>query len=158
MKKVTLIVFAIFIAGIVIAQESPSIIGEVDYYNATRYVGGRNCARTPAGDLVVVFEPGSGYTNQDVWYYTYNSIFSSWDAAAQLSQSTTNATGTPAVVADENGKIYAMWKEKRGDDRSHAMFSTWENGLWAAPKVADQLFGCKSCPRKKWHNVRSLGR
>ena len=137
MRKVTLIVFAIFLTGIAIAQESPSIIGEVDYYNATRYVGGRNCARTPAGDLVVVFEPSSGYTNQEVWYYTYNSIFSSWDPPAQLSQSTTNATGTPALVADEDGKIYAVWKEKRDDDRRHAMFSTWENGLWSTPKVAE---------------------
>ncbi len=137
MKRATLIVFAIFLAGTVIAQESPSIIGEVDYYNATRYVGGRNCARTPAGDLVVVFEPGSDYTNQDIWYYTYNSIFSSWDAPAQLSQSTTNDAGTPAVVADENGKIYAVWKEKRDDGRRHAMFSIWENGLWSTPKVAE---------------------
>lgn len=137
MKKVTLIVFAIFLAGIVVAQESPSIIGEVDYYNATRYAGGRNCARTPAGDLVVVFEPAAGYTNQDIWYYTYNSIFSSWDAPAQLSQSTTNDAGTPAVIADESGKIYAVWKELLEDGRRHAMFSIWEDGLWSTPTVAE---------------------
>ena len=137
MKRVLMVALLFLFAGSLWAQESPSVIGEVDYYNATRYCGGRNSARTPAGDLVVVFEPGSKYTNQDIWYYTYNSIFQSWDPAQQLSKSTTNATGTPAVVADDNGNIYATWKEKRDDGRRHLMFSVWKDGLWSEPVVAE---------------------
>ena len=137
MKRVLMVALFFLFAGSIWAQESPSVIGEVDYYNATRYCGARNSARTPAGDLIVVFEPGSKYTNQDIWYYTYNSIFGSWDPAQQLSKSTTNATGVPAVVADDDGKIYATWKEKRDDGRRHLMFSIWKDGLWSESVVAE---------------------
>ena len=137
MKRILMVALFFLIAGSVLAQESPSVIGEVDYYNATRYCGARNSARTPAGDLVVVFEPGSKYTNQDIWYYTYNSIFQSWDPAQQLSKSTTNSTGVPAVVADDSGNVYATWKEKRDDGRRHLMFSVWRDGLWSDPIVAE---------------------
>ncbi len=135
-RPVIFLVFFLFAASLW-AQESPSVIGEVDYYNATRYCGARNSARTPMGDLIVVFEPGSKYTNQDIWYYTYNSIFNSWDPPQQLSKSTTDATGVPAVVADDGGIVYATWKEKRDDGRRHLMFSQWKDGLWSEPVVAE---------------------
>ena len=139
MRKRVTAVFALLLilsATSVLAQEDLSVIGEVDYYNATRYCGARNSARTPQGDLVVVFEPGSDYTNQDIWYYTYNSIFGSWDPAQQLSHSTENATGVPAVVADDSGRIYATWKEKWSDGRRHLMFAVWKDGLWSDPVQA----------------------
>ncbi len=125
------------------AQTSGQPITEIDYFNATRYSGARNIARTTDGYVIVVFEPGSGWTNQDIWYANYNPAFMSWDVA-QLSQSTTNATGIPAVVADEAGHVFAAWKEKADDGTRNAMFSkcTFQDAFthsWTTPVIADTI-------------------
>ena len=142
MKKLFLIV-VLFSASAILAQKSLTPITEVDYYNATRYTGARNIARTTAGDVVVVFEPGSGYTNMDIWYAVYNSVFTHWDVA-QLSKSSTNATGIPAVIAVDSSHIYAAWKEKATDGKRNAMFSKCTfidqfTHQWTDPVVADTI-------------------
>ncbi len=139
MKRVLTIVALLVLTTVLLAQQNLVPICEVDYYNATRYSGARNSARSSNGDLIVVFEPGSDYTNMNIWYVTYNWIFGSWDPPVQLSQSTTNATGVPAVVADNTGKIYATWKEKKDNGKRDLMFSVWENGLWSTPVTADTI-------------------
>ncbi len=143
MKRNIFLLGLFFLTASLFAQENLSVITEVDYYNATRYSGARNIARTQDGNVIVVFEPGSGYANMDIWYAVYNSVFKSWDVA-QLSQSTTNATGTPAVVADDSGHVYAAWKEKRADGKRSAMFSkcTFLDAFtheWTTPVEADNI-------------------
>ncbi len=143
MKKIlTLVTFLILSVGL-FAQTVGEPITEIDYFNATRYSGARNIARTTDGYVIVVFEPASGWTNQDIWYATYNTAFGSWDVA-QLSQSTTNATGIPAVIADESGHVFAAWKEKADDGRRNAMFSkcTFQDAFtqtWSTPVIADTI-------------------
>jgi hypothetical protein len=126
-----------------LAQNTNRAITEIDYEGATRYCGARNIARTTNGYVVVVYEPGTKYTNQQIWYATYNPTFSSWDVA-QLSNSPVNDTGTPAVLATEDGKIYATWKEDSGDARRNAMFSICSfvdqfSHSWSTPVVADTI-------------------
>ncbi len=139
MKRILPFILILLIGGALLAQQNLVPICEVDYYNATRYSGARNIARTTNGDVIVVFEPGGNYVNMDIWYVTYNWIFGSWDPPVQLSQSTTNATGVPAVVADESGHVLATWKEKKSNDKRDIMFSRWEYGLWSAPVTADTI-------------------
>lgn len=120
----------------IFAQTSPSSVCEVDYFNATRYVGSRNLARSTNGEVVVVFEPGSAYfdNNQEIHYVTYNSIFGNWDPATALSQSSDNATGIPSVAANDNGQIMATWKELVGETGvRELMFSTFSGGIWSDP-------------------------
>lgn len=111
--------------GILLAQESPGVVTEVDYFNATRYAGGRNIARTANGNVAVVFEPAAAYTNgsQDIHYVVYNSAFKSWEVA-KLSNSVDNATGIPAIVAHPTQEyLYTAWKEKNSNGDRDAMFS-----------------------------------
>ncbi len=125
----------------VYGQTNNTIVAEVDYFNATRYSGARNIARTTDGNILVVFEPASGYTdnNQDIHYVTYNSFFNEWDPAVPLSQSTQNATGIPALVADDAGRAFASWKELGDDGVRNMMFSMWEGGAWSTPVIADNI-------------------
>lgn len=117
-------------------------VTEVDYFNATRYTGGRNIARTPTGEAVIVFEPAGGFTNMEIQYVT-SSFFGGWDPPQQLSNSAFNATGTPAVIADDKGNIYAVWKEKNGEtELRDIMIAKWTNaGLWSFPLIAHNLTG-----------------
>lgn len=142
MKK---ILFAAILSAIftlpIFGQESVSQVTEIDYFNALRYVGGRNIARTTDGYAVVIYEPGSAYTNQDIWYAYYNTSFGTWDIS-QLSKSTTGSTGTPAIVADDKGMIYASWKEKmdngnRGLMYSNLSFTDEFTYTWTTPVRAD---------------------
>ncbi len=146
MKYLVTILILLFSGSLLMAQESLSKVCEVDYWNATRYSGGRNIARTPAGNVVVVFEPGSNYTNgsQDIHYAIYNSIFGSWDVA-KLSHSPSNATGTPAIVADPDSNVcYAVWKQKNESGDRDLMFSKLTfldqyTSVWSDPVVADNV-------------------
>ncbi len=146
MNKLVLYLSMLLLSGSVLAQDSLSTICEVDYFNATRYAGGRNIARTPNGNVVVVFEPASNYTNgsMDIHYAIYNSIFGSWDVA-KLSNSPENATGIPAIIAHPDSEIaYAVWKELASDGKRNAMFSklTFIDAFthqWSAPVVADNI-------------------
>jgi len=143
MKK-TFLLLLFFVSTIgITAQGLNSIITEIDYNNATRYTGGRKIARSTDGYVVVIFEPGSSWTNQDTWYAIYNSVFSSWDVA-QLSNSLQNDTGTPAVFADETGKIFGVWKEQAADTKRNAMFSACTfvdefTHSWSTPVIADDI-------------------
>ncbi len=142
MKKL-LTFLGIIISVSVFAQTSLAPVTEIDYNNATRYTGARNIARTPDGSVVVVYEPGSDYTNADIWYAMYNKAFATWDIA-QLSQSSTGATGVPAIIAGEDNHMYAAWKEKANDGKRNAMFSKLTiidefTHQWSAPVVADDI-------------------
>ncbi len=123
------------------AQANNSIVAEVDYFNATRYAGSRNIARTSNGNLLVVFEPAAAFTdgNQEIHYVTYNSFFNEWDPAVALSQSSQNSTGIPSIVADDNGRAFASWKELMDDGKRDMMFSKWEGGSWSTPISADDV-------------------
>ncbi len=146
MNKVLLFMSMVLLSGTLLAQTSLAPVCEVDYYNATRYAGGRNIARTPAGNVVVIFEPASNYTNgsMDIHYATYNSIFGNWDVA-KLSNSVDNATGLPAIIAHPDSNIcYAAWKEKNAEGKRDAMFSklTFVDAFthqWSTPVVADDI-------------------
>ncbi|NOX19268.1 MAG: T9SS type A sorting domain-containing protein [Chlorobi bacterium] len=143
MKKNYLLVVIFLLTASLFAQENLSVITEIDYFNATRYSGARNIARTNDGNVIVVFEPAGGFANQEIWYSVFNSAFQTWDVA-QLSHSTTNSTGTPAVVADESGHVYAAWKEKRADGKRSEMFSkcTFIDAFtheWTTPVEADNI-------------------
>ncbi|NOX66843.1 MAG: T9SS type A sorting domain-containing protein [Chlorobi bacterium] len=142
MKK---ILFAAVLLAIytlpIIGQTSVSQVTEIDYFNALRYVGGRNIARTTDGYAIVIYEPGSAYTNQEIWYAYFNTSFGTWDIS-QLSKSTTGSTGTPAIVADDKGMIYASWKEKldngnRGLMYSNLSFTDEFTYTWTTPVRAD---------------------
>ncbi|MEA3286629.1 MAG: T9SS type A sorting domain-containing protein [Candidatus Marinimicrobia bacterium] len=139
MKKMILILLVLALAGL--AQTNNSVVAEVDYFNATRYSGARNIARTSDGNIFVVFEPAADYTegNMEIHYVTYNSFFNEWDPAVPLSQSTENATGIPAVVADDAGRVFASWKELSADGMRDMMFCKWESGSWSTPIVADDI-------------------
>ncbi|NOX19270.1 MAG: exo-alpha-sialidase [Chlorobi bacterium] len=143
MKKIFTSLF-MMLSIAAIAQTSPSIITEVDYYNATRYTGARNIARTTDGYLMVVFEPGTGYPdNTEIHYAYYNQAFTSWDLG-QLSSSTTQATGVPAIIADESGRLYAAWKEEAADGKRNAMsskcnFTDEFTYTWSPPVVSDNI-------------------
>jgi len=143
MKQVLTLLIMITMSFGLYAQTSNSPITEIDYANATRYCGARNIARTTDGYTIVVFEPASGWTNQEIWYANYNSAFGSWDVA-QLSQSTTGTTGIPAVIADNQGHVFAAWKEKADDGTRNAMFSkcTFADAFthsWSTPVIADTI-------------------
>ncbi len=146
MNKTVSILILLFSFGLLWAQENLSKVCEVDYRNATRYSGGRNIARTPGGNVVVVFEPGSQYTNdsQDIHYALYNSIFGSWDVA-KLSNSPSNAAGTPAIIAHPDSDIcYAVWKQKNESGDRDLMFSKLTfldpfTHVWSDPVVADNV-------------------
>lgn len=143
-KTISIIPFLLlFMSVALFAQTSNSVVTEIDYYNALRYTGARNIARTPEGYVVVAYEPGSAYTNQDIWYAYYNSSFGTWDIS-QLSQSSTNATGIPALVADDAGFIHASWKEKISSSSGERklMYSklTFQDEFtykWSTPERAD---------------------
>ena len=154
MKKFLLFIFVLGFSVFTLAQDHLTKICEVDYYNATRYVGGRNIARTPSGNVVIVFEPGANYTNgsQDIHYAVYNSIFGSWDVA-KLSNAwydpgageSTGYTGTPALIAHPDSEIvYAVWKERYSDEKRNAMFAklTFIDAFthqWTTPVIADNI-------------------
>lgn len=142
MKKLffTAILLAIYALPI-IGQASVSQVTEIDYYNALRYVGGRNIARTTDGYAIVIYEPGTAYTNQEIWYAYFNTSFGTWDIS-QLSKSTTGSTGTPAIVADDKGMIYASWKEKMDNGNRGLMYSKLSftdefTYTWTTPVRAD---------------------
>ncbi len=132
-------VIPVLVALPALAQVSPSIVCNQDNYNGTRYVGGRNSARTPAGDLLVVFEPGELYTSQDIYWSAYDAAGGTWSAPAALSSAGYIHTGTPGLAADDTGSIYAYWKEKNGDGDRDAMFAHWSGGSWGAPVLADDI-------------------
>jgi hypothetical protein len=143
MKKI-LITFSVLLLSItILAQQNNSVVTEIDYFNALRYTGARNIARTTDGYVVVAYEPGVNYTNQEIWYAYFNSSFGTWDVS-QLSHSATNATGVPALVADESGHIHASWKEKRSNDSgerslmySKLTFNDEFTYTWSTPVRAD---------------------
>ncbi len=145
MKLKLSFLLVMLLSGILWAQDA-GVICEVDYYNATRYVGGRNIARTANGNVVLVFEPGASYTdgNQNIHYVIYNPVFGTWDVA-QLSDNADNASGTPAVVADpETENVYAVWKEPNSEGVREAMFAklTFIDQFtheWTDPVVADNI-------------------
>ncbi len=127
------------LAGQVLAQPSPSIICNQDYYNASRYIGARNSARTVGGSVVAVFEPAGGYVNQEIWYVTWNTFFDEWDPPQQLSFSPQGTTGVPAVVADEEGNIWAGWKQQNQEGDRDMMAAIWDGVAWSAPMTADAI-------------------
>ncbi len=141
MKRLITLALLLAMINSMYAQQNNSIVTAVDYFNATRYSGARNIARTTDGNVFVVFEPGFDFTggNQEIHYVTYNSFFGTWDPAVTLSQSTQNATGIPAIVADDDGHAYASWKEL-GDDGARSMkFTKFEGGEWSTPVIADNI-------------------
>ena len=77
MIKQYFITFLTLLSTVVVAQSNNSVVAEVDYFNATRYAGARNIARTSDGNVIVVFEPASAYTdaNMEIHYVTYNAFF-----------------------------------------------------------------------------------
>ncbi len=142
MKKIFYLLILVTSATL-FAQTSLAPVTEIDYNNATRYCGARNIARTNDGSVVVVYEPGSDYTNADIWYAMYNAAFQTWDIA-QLSHSSTGSTGVPAIIAGEGNKMYAAWKEKANDGKRNAMFSELTiidefTHEWSTPVVADNI-------------------
>jgi len=141
MQKLIRMTMLLSLSSILLAQANNSVVAEVDYFNATRYSGARNIARTSDGSVLVVFEPAAGYTdgNMDIHYVTYNSFFNEWDPAVALSASAQNATGIPAIVADDNGRAYASWKELGDDGVRNMMFTKWEGGSWSIPVIADNI-------------------
>ncbi len=143
MKNKLITLFFLFLTISLFAQTSNSIVTEIDYFNALRYTGARNIARTPEGYAVVIYEPGSNYTNSDIWYAYYNSSFGTWDIS-QLSHSATGATGVPAIVADDAGFIHASWKEKKNADvgerqlmYSKLSFNDEFTYTWSTPERVD---------------------
>ena len=146
MRKYLIVLMLLLSAGITVAQSSLTPVSEVDIYWATKYSGGRNIARTPAGNAVVLFEPGSGFTNgsQDIQYAVYNSIFNSWDVA-KLSNSPNNTAGVPAIVSHPDSNIcYAVWKEKNTNGLRDAMFAKLSftdayTHQWTSPVTADNI-------------------
>ena len=138
------ILLTVAVAGAVFAaaapaQQSPSIVCNQDYSNATRYIGARNSARSINGDIAVVFEPnGTSPFSSDVYYCTYNPFFQNWDAPQQLGFSPFNAAGIPGVVADEQGSIWAGWKQQMDEGgRRDYMVSKWDGVSWSIPMVAE---------------------
>jgi len=125
--------------GQLFAQPSPSVVCNQDYYNATRYMGARNSARTPGGDIIIAFEPASNYTNQDIWYSTWNSFFEKWDPPQQLSYSPQGYTGIPALVADDDGNIWAGWKQENSQGDRDMAACMWDGFSWGTQVVADTI-------------------
>jgi hypothetical protein len=70
---------------------------------------------------------------------TYNAFFNEWDPAVPLSQSLNNSTGIPAIVADDEGRAFASWKELVADGTRDMVFSKWESGSWSTPVSADNI-------------------
>ncbi len=143
MKKKLITILLLLISIPLFSQTSNSIVTEIDYFNALRYTGARNIARTPEGYTVVAYEPGSAYTNADIWFAYYNASFGTWDIS-QLSNSVTGSTGVPAIVADDAGFIHASWKERRSSEAperslmySKLTFSDEFTYTWSTPERAD---------------------
>ena len=143
MKKKLITLLLLLFSISLFAQTSNSVVTEIDYFNALRYTGARNIARTPEGYAVVAYEPGSAYTNADIWFAYFNASFGTWDIS-QLSNSATGVTGVPAVVADDAGFIHASWKEKINADAgerqlmySKLTFSDEFTYTWSTPERAD---------------------
>ncbi len=112
MKKKLITLLLLLFSISLFAQTSNTVVTEIDYSNALRYTGARNIARTPEGYTVVAYEPSfSGYTSGQIWYAYYNASFGTWDIS-ELSSTSTNQTGIPALVADDAGFIHASWKER----------------------------------------------
>lgn len=132
---------SVLLMSILIAQSSPTVVTSVDYSNATRYIGARNSARSTNGNLIVAFEPADGYVNQEIWYSIYNPWFGEFDPAQQLSYSAQGGTGVPSLVADDNGSIYAGWKQwNRPDDTGRDYYmAKWQSGQWGTPFLAETL-------------------
>ncbi len=143
MKKKLITLLLLLFSTLLFAQASNSVVTEIDYSNALRYTGARNIARTPEGYTVVAYEPGSAYTNADIWFAYYNASFGTWDIS-QLSNSSTGVTGVPAIVADDAGFIHASWKEKKNADESERQlmysklsFSDEFTYTWSTPERVD---------------------
>ncbi|MEN8192210.1 MAG: T9SS type A sorting domain-containing protein [Bacteroidota bacterium] len=145
MRKVlfNLILIALFSLPL-FAQPSNSVVTEIDYFNALRYTGARNTARTPEGYTVVAYEPSfDGYTSGQIWYAYYNKSFGSWDIS-ELSSTPTDQTGVPALIADDAGFIHASWKERITMDSgerqlmySKLTFTDEFSYTWSTPERAD---------------------
>jgi hypothetical protein len=145
MKITKYLLFLSFLMSIsLFAQPSNSVVTEIDYFNALRYTGARNIARTPEGYTVVAYEPSfSGYTSGQIWYAYYNASFGTWDIS-ELSSTSTDQTGIPALVADDAGFIHASWKERITLDSgerqlmySKLTFNDEFTYTWSTPEKAD---------------------
>ena len=139
-----LLMLILLIAFEVLAQQSPSLILNTDYYNATRYNNNRKCARTTDGILMVVWEP-NGNPNKEVWYSIYDATFEAWGDPIQLSNSEKGDTGCPGLVADNKGNIYACWKQYNNktplNDRRDFMFAKWNGAAWSEPVAVESDTG-----------------
>ncbi len=63
MKKNLILLLVLLMSISLFAQTSNSIVTEIDYFNALRYTGARNIARTTEGYTIVAYEPSfDGYT------------------------------------------------------------------------------------------------
>lgn len=143
LQFVTLFIL-LMVAWSVIAQESPSVILNTDYYNATRYPNARKIARTSDGTLMVVWEP-NGSPSKEVHYSIFDPVFEAWNDPVQLTNSEADESATPAIVADGNGNIYASWKEEESSDvsRRNYKFAKWDGAAWTAPVlVEDDTSNC----------------
>lgn len=139
--------FLLFLFSNIFAQPSPSIILNTDYYNASRYNNNSNSARLNDGTIMAVWEP-SRQPNKEVWLTSYDILFEAWASPLQISNSQTQFsnpgdadTGAPGLVADDNGNVFACWKQKNdkspGAARFDMVFSKWNGSTWSEPVIVE---------------------
>jgi hypothetical protein len=134
-KKITIAILFVFLAvSSASTQITSSIVTNNDYRLGLRYSECRNSARMLDGTIVVAWESHDAF-DREIYYSTYDAGLGAWADKVQLSNPSEDTRG-PALVADDDGMIYAEWEEKQGGVYS-VMFSKFDGNTWTAPVVLD---------------------
>ncbi|MEE4312422.1 MAG: T9SS type A sorting domain-containing protein [candidate division KSB1 bacterium] len=136
MLQITGVLMFLLLAVSLFAQESPSLILNTDYYNATRYTNARKIARSSDGTLMVSWEP-NGTPGNEAHYAIWDADFEAWGDPVRLADL---ESGSSALVADDNGNIYASWKQRVSSSvsRRDYWFAKWDGATWTTPVICEE--------------------
>ncbi len=134
MKRL-LTTFAGLLMTLPLAAQTTSVVQDnVGNAEAMYYFHQRKVVRSSAGVLMVAWvDIRSAVSGGQVQYSIYDPGFQIWSPPAALSSAAYNAR-QPALAADNNGNIHAVWMQKNaGPDKYQLYYSKYNGSSWTGP-------------------------
>ncbi|UCF65299.1 MAG: exo-alpha-sialidase, partial [bacterium] len=132
MIKVATVILIIIASSLSFAQPTPSVVADqVANDGPVYYQHEKNVARASNGVLMAAWQDLAGTGGQAV-YSTYDDVFMIWNPPIPISAASVQADEV-ALVADNQGRIHATWKQDDGVISWQVYYAKFEGSSFSTP-------------------------